>query len=96
MTCVGKAEGQLGEEDLGFGLDDEEGVGWGVAGGLKFLLGFVEGGGLDGEEDTAVVAADEVEAELLLDELKLRWHLGGGHGRAWVRLQKADSSLRSE
>ena len=78
---------------MGFGLDDEEGVGGGVAGGLEFLLGFVEGGGLDGEEDAAVVAADEVEAEFLLDELEM-----AGHGSAIAAVRprrKADPSLRS-
>ena len=35
----------LGQVDLGFGFDDEEGVGVGVAGGAEFLAGFVEGVG---------------------------------------------------
>jgi hypothetical protein len=60
-----------GEVDLGFGFDDEEGVGVGVAGGAEFLAGFVEGVGLDGEDYAAVGAADEIEAEFLLDELEL-------------------------
>ena len=34
-----------GEVDLGFGFDDEEGVGVGVAGGAKLLAGVVEGVG---------------------------------------------------
>ena len=34
-----------GEEDLGFGFDDEEGVGVGMAGGAELLEGVVEGGG---------------------------------------------------
>jgi len=66
-----------GEEDLGFGFDDEEGVGGGVAGVAELLEGFVEGGGLDGKDYGAVLAADEVEAAFLLDELEV-----GGHGRA--------------
>jgi hypothetical protein len=33
----------LGEINLGFGFDDEEGVGIGVAGVAEFLAGFVEG-----------------------------------------------------
>jgi len=33
------------EINLGFGFDDEEGVGVGVAGGAEFLAGFVEGVG---------------------------------------------------
>ena len=58
----------LGEEDLGFGFDDEEGVGVGVAVRAELLEGVVEGGGEGGEDYGAVVAADEVEAALLLDE----------------------------
>ena len=73
---LGRAErfresGPSGEVDLGFGFDDEEGVGVGVAGGAEFLAGVVEGFGEDGEDDAAVVAADEMEAEFLLDELEL-------------------------
>ena len=34
-----------GQVDLGFGFDDEEGVGVGVAGGAEFLAGVVEGVG---------------------------------------------------
>ena len=60
----------LGEIDGGFGFDDEEGVGVGVAGGAELLAGVVEGGGLDGEDDAAVGAADEIEAGFLLDELE--------------------------
>ena len=66
-----------GEEDGGFGFDDEEGVGVRVARGTELCNGVVEGGSKDGEDDGAVVAADEVEAALLLNELEL-----GGHGRA--------------
>jgi len=62
---------------LGFRFDDEEGVRIGVAGGAEFLAGFIESCGLDREDYGAVLAADEVEAALLLDELKV-----GGHGRA--------------
>ena len=58
---------RLGEEDLGFGFDYEEGVGVVMALGAEFLDGFVYGGSLRGEDDGAVVAADEVEAALLLD-----------------------------
>ena len=68
---------ELREEDLGFGFDDEEGVGVWMAGGAELCNGVVEGGSLNGEDDSAVVATDEVEAALLLDELEL-----GGHGRA--------------
>src|SRR5216684_781626 len=63
--------GGLGEVDFGFGLDDEEGVGVGAAGGAEFLAGFVEGVGEDGEDDFALGAADEIEAAFLLDELEL-------------------------
>ncbi len=56
-----------GEKDLGFGFDYEEGVGVVMALGAEFLDGFVYGGSLRGEDDGAVVAADEVEAALLLD-----------------------------
>jgi len=63
--------GRLGEVDFGFGFDDEEGVGGGVAGGAEFLKGFVEGVGEDGEEDAAVGAADEIEAAFGLDELEM-------------------------
>ena len=59
---------ESGEEDLGFGLDDEESVGIREAGGAEFLDGVVERWGLDGEDYGAVVAADEVEAALLLNE----------------------------
>ncbi|MGB2622074.1 MAG: hypothetical protein WA857_04460 [Candidatus Acidiferrum sp.] len=38
---------------MGFGFDDEEGVGVGAAGGAEFLAGVVEGVGLDGEGDAA-------------------------------------------
>ena len=65
----------LGEEDLGFGFDDEEGVGGGVAAGVELLEGVVEGGGESGEDYDAVVAADEVEAAFLLDELERRGHV---------------------
>ena len=43
-----------------------------MAGGAELLAGFVEGVGLDGENDAAVGAADEIEAGFLLDELELR------------------------
>ena len=56
------------EEDLGFGFDDEEGVGVGMAVGAELLEGVVQSGSQDGEDYGAVVAADEVEAALLLDE----------------------------
>ena len=62
----------LGEIDFGLGFDDEEGVGVGVAGGAELLAGVFEGVGLDGEDDAAVGAADEIEAGFLLDELELR------------------------
>src|SRR6266850_2876577 len=64
--------------DFGFGLDDEEGVGIGAAGGAEFLAGFVEGVGEDGEDDAAVGAADEIEAAFLLDELELSGHASRG------------------
>lgn len=52
MSNVGEIQkAQLGEEDLGFGLDDEEGVRIGAAGGTEFLAGFIEGIGKDGEND---------------------------------------------
>ena len=43
----------------------------GEVGGAELLDGVVEGGGEGGEDDGAVVAADEVEAGFLLDELEL-------------------------
>ena len=43
--------------------------------GAELLDGFVQGGGLDGEDYGAVVAADEVEAAFLLDELELWRHV---------------------
>ena len=47
-----------------------------MAGGAEFLAGFVEGAGLDGEDDFALFAADELEAALLVDELELSGHAG--------------------
>ena len=60
---------------MGLGFDDEEGVGVGVAVGAELLEGVVEGGSQDGEDYGAVVAADEVEAALLLDELEICGHV---------------------
>ena len=60
--------------NAGFGDDDEDCVGVGAAGVAEFLAGVVEGVGEDGEDHVAVVAADEVEAALVLDELELRRH----------------------
>ena len=60
---------------MGFGFDDEEGVGIGVAMGAELLEGVVEVGSEDREDYGAVVAADEVEAALLLNELKLCGHV---------------------
>ena len=57
--------------NLCLGFDDEEGVGVGVTGGAELLAGVFEGVGLDGEDDAAVGAADEIEAGFLLDELEL-------------------------
>ncbi len=70
------ASHSLREINLGFGFDDEEGVGVGGARGAEFGAGFVEGIGEDGEDDAAIGATDEIEAALLLDELE--W---GGHAR---------------
>jgi hypothetical protein len=70
--------GALGEEDLGIGFDDEDGVGGGVAAGVELLDGVFEGGSLDGEDYGAIVATDEVEAGFLLDELEWRWHVDIG------------------
>ena len=39
----------LGEINLGFGFDDEEGVGVGIAGVAEFLAGLVDGVGQHGE-----------------------------------------------
>jgi len=64
-----------GEKDLGFGFDDEEGVGIGMAVGAELSEGVVQGGSEDGEDYGAVVAADEVEAAFLLDELKHCGHV---------------------
>jgi len=62
------------EVNLGFGFDDEEGVGVWAAGGAEFLAGFFEGFGEDGEDDFTLGAADEIKTALLLDELELRGH----------------------
>jgi hypothetical protein len=64
----------LREVNFGFGFDDEEGVGVGATGSAEFLAGVVEGVGEDGEDDTAVGAADEIKAAFLLDELELGLH----------------------
>ena len=72
---------KLREVDFGFGFYDEEGVGVGVAGGAEFLAGVIEGIGLHGEDDAAVLAADEIEAALLLDELELGRHARRVKGR---------------
>ena len=53
---------------MGFGFDYEEGVGVGVAGGAEFFVGGFEGGSEDGKNYDAIMAADEVEAALLLNE----------------------------
>ena len=66
---------ESGQEDLGFGFDDEEGVGVGMAVGAELLEGVIEGRSEDGEDYGAVVSADEVEAALLLNELKLCGHV---------------------
>ena len=66
------------EVDLGFGFDDEEGVGVGVARGAQFCAGVVERIGLDGEDYAAVGATDEMEAAFLLDELELGRHSKSG------------------
>lgn len=66
-----------GKINLGFGFDDEEGIVGGMAGVAELLEGVVEGGGLDGEDYGAVVAADEVEAAFLLDELEVGGHFFG-------------------
>ena len=60
---------------MGFGFDDEEGVGGGVTARVELLDGIVEGGSESGEDYGAVVAADEVEAAFLLNELELWRHL---------------------
>ena len=78
----------LDQVDGGFGLDDEEGVGVGAAGGAEFLAGFLEGVGEDGEDHAAVSAADEVEAALLLDELELGGHLKRAALRARQRRRR--------
>ena len=54
---------------FGFGFDDEQGVGFGGAGGAEFFLGGVDGCGVHDEDCTAVVAANEVEAALSPGEL---------------------------
>ena len=66
--------GCLREIDGGLGLDDEEGVGGRVAGGAELLEGVVEGSGERGEDDGAILTADEVEAGFLLDELEWGRH----------------------
>jgi hypothetical protein len=58
---------------LGFGFDDEEGVGVGVAGGAEFLAGVVEGVSEDGEDD-AVFRADDDRIE---SRAGLRWFASG-------------------
>ena len=57
-----------------------------MAGVAELLEGVVERGGLDGEDYGAVLAADEVEAAFLLDELELRGH--------WLRLSALFSGKR--
>ena len=47
-----------------------------MAGGGEFFAGFIDGVGLDGEDDFALGAADEIEAAFLLDELELGGHFG--------------------
>ncbi len=42
---------------------------------MELLEGVVEGRGLDGEDYGAVLAADEVEAAFLLDELEVERHV---------------------
>ena len=46
-----------------------------MAGVAELSEGVVEGGGLDGEDYGAVLAADEVEAAFLLDELEVERHV---------------------
>ena len=65
------------QEDLGFGFDYEEGGGIGVAGVAEILDGGFEGGGLSGEDYVAVLAADEIVAGFLVDELELGSHFIG-------------------
>ncbi len=48
-----------------------------MAGVAELLEGVVESGGLDGEDHDAVLAADEVEAAFLLDELEVGGHFFG-------------------
>ncbi len=45
VPVCNSGSGRSGQVDLGFGFDDEEGVGVGVAGGAEFLAGIVEGVG---------------------------------------------------
>jgi|SRR5579862_1506393 len=69
----------LREVNLGFGFDDEEGVGVGSAGGVELGAGFVERVGEDGEDDAPICAANEIEAALLLDEFE--WAVHGSDAR---------------
>ena len=58
--------------------------------------GFVEGVYENGEDYAAVVAADEIEAAFLLDELELGWHWGRGTFRArrrWPRKAAAKTRI---
>ena len=66
-----------GEEDLGFGFYYEEGGGIGVAGVAEILDGGFEGGSLGGEDYVAVLAAYEIVAGFLVDELELGSHFIG-------------------
>jgi len=66
----GMHSGQLRQVDFGFGFDDEEGVGGGMAGGVAFLEGVFAGPGEYGEADAAVGAPDEIEAAFRLAELE--------------------------
>ena len=50
-TEVRRLQTLSGKEDGGFGLDDEEGVGWRVAGGVELAEGVFEGFGESGEDD---------------------------------------------
>ena len=51
-----------GEEDLGFGFDDEEGVGVGAAGGAEFFAGVVEGVGQGRRRLRGIADDDRVES----------------------------------
>jgi len=59
------------------------------------LAGFFERIGEDGEDDAAIVVADEVEAALLMDEFGLDWH-GSANGCAIGSIHRSREEIKIE